>query len=365
MKMKYLYKFCLITFTLFFISCNNDDDILQISEGSFGNILTPEAGQSIILNPFENQTNTAITVSWEDASYSVPTEINYTVEIASSGTNFENSILIGNTNTNAISVNIANFNGQVVQAGLFPFVEGSLDLRVKSNIGDENLLPQYTNPITLAVTPFTTDLPKIAVPGNHQGWDPPNAPLLASSAFGETDYEGFVWLDGEYKFLAPDQTGAFDWGNTDWGDDGSFTGLLVETDESNCTADAGYYLLIANTSNNDIEEFLDANSYEAIPTSWGIIGNATPTGWDSDTDLIYDPETRTLSITMDLIAQEAPDNGIKFRANDDWPINLGDTDADGTMEYSGDNIGVSASGNYTIILDLSNPREYTYSLILN
>ncbi len=357
MKMKYLFKFCLISFTLLFISCS-DDDNLQISEGSFGNILTPNEGQVIVLNPLEDQTNTAITVSWEDATYSVPTGINYTVEVAASGTNFETPITIGNTNTNALSANIINFNGYVTQAGLFPFVEGNLDIRIKADIGDENVLPQYSSIVTIIVTPFTTDLPRLAVPGNHQGWDPPTAQQLASSAFGETDYEGYVWLDGEYKFLAPNQTGAFEWGSTDWGDDGTNTGILVDMDgEANCNASvAGYYFVKANTS--DL-------TYSSELHNWGVIGNATPTGWDSDTDMVYDPVTRTLSITLDLVAQEAPDNGLKFRANDDWTFNLGDTDADGTMEFSGDNIGVTTSGNYTIILDLSNPREYTYSLTLN
>jgi len=354
MKMKYLYKFCLITFTLFFISCNNDDDILQISEGSFGNILTPEAGQSIILNPFENQTNTAITVSWEDAIYSVPTEISYTVEIASSGTNFENSIVIGSTNTNALSFDIANFNGYVEQAGLLPFVEGSLDLRVKSSIGDEDVLPQYTEPVTIGVTPFTTELPKIAVPGNHQGWDPPTAPLLASSAFGETGYEGYVWLDGEYKFLAPDQTGAFEWGNLDWGDDGTFTGVLIADDESNCDASvAGYYFVQADT---------DALAYSASSVDWGVIGAATPTGWDSDTDLVYMSDTKTLEVDIDLVP-----GPFKFRGNNDWNtgFDLGTLDDDGHLQPGGDLTFDGSAGNYHVVLDLSNPRAYTYTLTQN
>ena len=352
MKMKHIFNFCLIAFTLFLVSCS-DDDNLMVSEGSFGNILTPTTGQSFVLNPLEEQTNNAITVSWEDATYSVPTQANYSVEIASSGTNFENPILIGNTNSNAISVNITNFNGYAVQAGLLPFIEGSLDLRVKSAIGDEDLLPQYSEVITITVTPFTTDLPKLAVPGNHQGWDPPNAPLLASSAFGETDYEGYVWLDGEYKFLAPDITGAFDWGNTDWGDDGSFTGVLVETDESNCTATEGYYLVMADT---------DALTYSATMYNWGLIGSATPNNWDSDQDMEYDSDTKTWRITLDLTAEE-----IKFRANDNWDWAYGDNGADGSLESTGgsENIVVPVAGNYTVILDLSNPREYTYSLTLN
>lgn len=361
--MKYLFNFCLIITTLLFVGCS-DDENLQVSEGSFGNILTPEAGQSIVLNPLEEQTNTAITISWEDADYSVPTQVNYTVEIAAAGTSFENPIAVGNTITNVVTVNIANFNGYVVQAGLFPFTEGDLEMRIKSTVGDQNTtLPQYTNPITIAVTPFTTDLPKIAVPGNHQGWDPPNAPLLASSAFGETDYEGYVWLDGEYKFLAPNQTGVFDWGNTDWGDDGSFTGVLVDiADESNCNAEvAGYYFVQADT--NEL-------TYSATMYNWAVTGSATPLGWPAgpdgtigqDQDMTYDPVSKTWTITLNLTAEE-----IKFRANDAWAWAYGDNDADGSLESVGGaaNIAVPAQGNYTVILDLSNPREYTYSLILN
>ena len=95
---------------------------------------------------------------------------------------------------------------------------------------------------------YTTDLPKIAVPGNHQGWNPPTAPRLAASGFGETDYDGYVWLDGGYKFVGPDGSGNFNWGNTDWGDDGSFSGVLAETGESDCSATVGYYRVQANTT---------------------------------------------------------------------------------------------------------------------
>jgi len=80
--------------------------------------------------------------------------------------------------------------------------------------------------------------------------------------------------------------------------------------------------------------------------------------------MIYDPVSKTWSVTLDLTAQTAPDNG-KFRANDAWALNIGDNDADGTMEFDGQNIGVDVDGNYTITLDLSNPRAYTYSLVLN
>lgn len=197
----------------------------------------------------------------------------------------------------------------------------------------------------------------IAVPGNHQGWNPGAAPLLQASVLGKTDYEGFVWLDGDYKFIAPDANGVFDWGNLDWGDDGTSTGTLVSDGESNCVAStAGYYLVKADT---------EALTYSIEETNWGVIGNATPGGWDTDTNMVYDATSGTWSVTLDLTAQTAPDNGLKFRANDDWSLNIGDNDADGSMEFDGQNIGISVDGNYTVTLDLSNPRAYTYSIVLN
>lgn len=360
-KMKNIIKITyLFTLALILGSCSDDDEKLILTTDGASVINTPTNGQEFILNPLEEQTNIAITFSWDHSSYGTPTGIDYSVEIASSGTDFSEARTLATISDTYFTMTIADFNAAVSSLGLSPFIASNVDVRIKSTVGDPSQLPQYSNPITISVTPFTTDLPKIAVPGNHQDWAPdatdPPVPVLAASAFGETDYEGYVWLDGEYKFLAPNQTGEFAWGNTDWGDDGSFNGMLVADDEVNCTATTGYYLVKADT---------DALTYSAEAHSWGVIGNATPTGWDSDTDMIYDPATQTLRITLDLVAQAAPDNGFKFRVNDDWTINLGDTGADGTMEFSGDNIGVPESGNYTIVLDLSNPREYTYSLTLN
>jgi hypothetical protein len=54
-------------------------------------------------------------------------------------------------------------------------------------------------------------------------------------------------------------------------------------------------------------------------------------------------------------------NFIKFRANDAWDLNYGDTGADGSLEAGGDNIPIEEAGTYEITLDLSS-YPYTYSL---
>ncbi len=352
--MKHLFKLiCLSCFTIFIWSCEDDIALVQLSSNSgvAAVINTPLNNDTFVLNFEETQTNPAITISWERANYDTPVVISYTVEFAGTGTGFAEPVTGNVTTSTSIVMSVSALNSAAAAAGLQPFEEGSLDIRIKSDIGTHNVLPQYSNPVTILVTPFTTELPKIAVPGNHQGWDPPTAPLLASEAFGQTNYEGYVWLDGGHKFIAPDSNGDFNWGNIDWGDDGSTSGVLLEDGESDIIAAPGYYFIQVDTG---------ALTYSETMYDWGIIGSATVDNWDSDQNMTYDPVTKTWRITLDLSAEE-----IKFRANDAWDWNYGDTGADELLDLGGDNIAVPAAGNYTVVLDFSNPRAYTYSLILN
>ena len=348
--MKNKFKIVLVALVFASLWSCTDEQNFQIlnPKGDFV-VVTPEAGTSIVLTP-ELQTNPAITLTWENADFTTPTQITYTVEMALTGTEFADIITAATSNGNNVTWTVADLNGAAVAAGLTPFTEGSVDVRVKATAGGQD---QYSNVINLLITTYSTDLPKLAVPGNHQGWNPPSAPRIAASSFGETDYEGYVWLDGEFKFVGPTAAGVFDWGaGPDYGDDGSFSGVLVETGESNCTATAGYYRVRANTT---------TLTYSTEPTNWGIIGAATPLGWDNSTNLTYNATNKTWEGDVAMTAGE-----FKFRANGAWTINLGgDPDADGSMNYDGPNLSVAAAGSYHVVLDLSNPRQYTYSLTAN
>lgn len=334
-----------------FNACSDDDNLIIASPQGGPELRTPASGTALILSA-ANEQSVATTLVWDDADYDTQTSVNYDVQIALSGTDFAAPIEAGSTTERFLSWTNQQLNDVAIAAGLNPFVAGDLDIRVISSIGTQDAQQQMSETLTLNVTPYTTSLPKLAVPGNHQGWDPPTAPRIAASEFGASDYEGYVWLETEYKFVAPDAAGEFNWGNTDYGDDGSFSGILAEDGESNVPATPGYYLVKVDTENLTY----NATQY----TNWGLIGSGTPTGWDSDNDMTYDPATQTFSITIDLTAEE-----IKFRANDGWDWNYGDTGADGELDNGGDNIVVPEAGNYTVVLDLSNPRAYTYTLTLN
>lgn len=360
--MKNLLKISTLALLLFAgVSCENDDQTIATPSGG-PELITPLDGSTYVLLP-ENATNEATTLVWNHADYDVQTEINYDVEVALAGTDFATIVPAGSTSNRFIVWTVEALNAVALEAGLIPYNAGDLEVRIKSSLGANDDLPDYSNVITLTITPYPTDLPKLAVPGDHQGWNAGNAPLIAASDFGRTDFEGYVWLDGEFKFVAQSADGTFNFppaGGPDYGDNGDFSGILAETGELNCTAIAGYYRVRANTGAITVEN-PEGMTYSTTAVSWGIIGAATPTGWDSDTDFTYNPTTKKLEIASIALVPGA----FKFRGNNAWSngFDLGTVDADGYLQPGGDLTFSGTAGNYKVILDLSNPRKYTYELI--
>lgn len=342
----------LVIGSLFFgaISCEDEQDLKFLTPEASFEILSPTSGDAIVLSP-DTPTNPGLSISWTSADFGTPTQVNYEIQIDKSGDEFDTPVILNTTNNTFAVINSQDLNGAVVSAGLTPFSEGAIEIRIRATVGTGSS-ESFSNVITYLVTPYSTDLPKLAVPGNHQGWDPPTAPRIAASAFGEVDYEGYAWLDGEFKFVAPDNAGNFNWGNIDWGDDGSFSGVLAQGSPTNCGPNAaGYYFITANTDNL---------TYSTTAVNWGIIGAATPTGWTSDTDFTYNPTTKQLEIASIALT---PGN-FKFRGNNTWgQFDLGQLDEDGYLQFGGDLTFDGPAGNYKVILDLSNPRMYTYELI--
>ena len=360
--MKNLLKISTIAFLLIAgVSCENDDQTIASPKGG-PQLLTPLNGSAYTLNP-ANESDEITTLVWNHADYTIQTEVNYTVEVALAGTNFATVFPAGSTTNRFIVWTHEGLNDVALEAGLIPYTAGNLNVRIKSTLGSNQEMVAYSNVITLSVTPYTTELPKLAVPGNHQGWSDANsfasAPRVASSGFGQTNYEGYMTLDGPYKFLAANSTGVFAWGNSDWGQ-GSSTGVLQAGSLTDCTASTGYYRVKANTT--------DLTYSATLISSWGMIGSSTPGGWGNSTPLTYNSSTKKWSGVITLTTGE-----FKFRANNNWDVNLGPYRADGTGDdYAGENMtygGMSnfqspGAGTYLVVLDLSNPRAYSYTLTL-
>ena len=81
---------------------------------------------------------------------------------------------------------------------------------------------------------------------------------------------------------------------------------------------------------------------------------------NEDISFDYDAVNNQLTTTTDLAA-----GTLRFRANGENVLSLGDNDANGKLQVDGTNISVIDAGNYTINLQILNEAEYKYELIKN
>ncbi len=149
--------------------------------------------------------------------------------------------------------------------------------------------------------------------------------------------------DGEFKFRADH---AWD---TNWGG-GEFPYDTAVAGGGNIVAVAGDYRVFFNTKTL-IYNFLVLEKYDTM----GLIGSATPGGWNTDTDMQKDPDDDNVwHLTIELTDGEA-----KFRANHKWDNNWGGSDfPSGVASKDGANIPVPA-GRYNITFN-SLTGEYNF-----
>ena len=173
----------------------------------------------------------------------------------------------------------------------------------------------------------------IYVPGNHQSWKPETAPALQSPNF-DGIYKGFSYLNGNFKF-----TKERNWnGEYNFNDFATKDDIFFNNDGSNINiTEEGFYQITADVA---------ASKLSAVKTTWGIIGPAQAGGWDSDTDMTWNAADESWTATVELAADE-----FKFRANDDWGINVGGSFENLTQD--GGNMKVAEAGTYEVKLFLT------------
>lgn len=254
--MKNSIKLLIAFLSVVTFSCTDDvEDRVAVTEGDAPVLKVPSTVDIPLDHNFPD--DPAVTIVWDYAFYNgTQTVVNYVVEFDEAGNNFASPTVVATTTDKYKSFTVGELNAAALDAGVAPFVAGSVDVRIKATVGSLGALPQISNAITLTMTPYPA------------------------------------------------------WPN------------------------------------------------------WGILGDATPTGWGTDTNMDYDLTTHLYSITMDMIP-----GGFKFRLDDGWSVNFGDDGNDLTLESNGANIPINTAGTYTIIANFSTstvggmpPKSYTITL---
>lgn len=191
----------------------------------------------------------------------------------------------------------------------------------------------------------TQAYPKIYVPGAYQGWNAANTATSLSSVNNDKIYEGYKYFPEDNSPFLITRVPAFALVLGDNGGDGT----LEMNGDTIRTGQAGLYRIEVN---------LNDNTYTLDRTAWGIIGDATPGGWDNDTEMTWNAEEEAMEVFVDLTAGE-----MKFRANGEWTFNFGDDEANAILTQDGANIQIPNGDAYHILLYLDKP-DYTYEMRL-
>ena len=308
-----------------------------------------EASPSTIVLSSDNKFKSVTTLSWQNVAFPINAPVTYTLQI-----DVATDTIGDNAWQNAVRIPVgedvlsksfigSELNDMAKDLGLIADVSGQLVVRVEAYMDRA----AYSEAIVLNITPFTPAVVfgQLYMPGSYNSFDAATANIL--SAIDSGVYQGYLTFPAgqlQFNFITDRVDGIT------YGADSS--GNFTEGGSNNFSVpSAGSYQITVN---------LNTMSYTAVPYSWGIIGTATPGGWDNDTNMTYDYLTGEWTYTGQLIP-----GALKYRLNDAWTVNYGqNTNADPVVYL--DNQGaytISEAGLYKITFKVNpDPATANYSV---
>lgn len=175
---------------------------------------------------------------------------------------------------------------------------------------------------------------QLYTPGDANGWSQAKSDRLFTTDY--TNYAGYAHVKGNFKF-----TSALNWDGINYGFAGDGK-LSNDGGAGNLVAPAeGLCFLQANIANLTY-------SISVPVTTFGVIGDATPGGWDASTALT--PSADKMVWEGDITFKAGV---FKFRSNNAWDPNPnlgGSLDA---LTNGGSDIASPGEGTYHVVLDLT------------
>ena len=306
-----------------------------------------------------NMVTDSVVFQWSAADYGVATEINYSIE-AKAG-DLQVTIMSGIIDTapvikHTVKYELLNqilFNDLMLADG----IAEDVTFMIGSKVGHYEKV--YSNEIKVSckVTAAEKEYAKLTVAGSYayNSWSPGKGQFVFDFDGTDTKYSGMIDFGEDVSALE------FKFVGSAWGEN-----EFSSPKDAEQAAEAAELTLVAGGGDNitayRTHRFVSLTLDKATPkvtknfsfNTLGVIGDATPTGWDSDTDMQFNAEKQKFYVDLTLV-----DGTIKFRADDDWTVNWGG--ADGALVSGGDNISVAA-GNYRIYVNLNDPANPVYEL---
>jgi len=340
-----IFSLLSILFSVVLTSCEDEDDSLQtgltqLKTVNFAGI--PQVSTQNRVLTQEMQDAPAINISWNAVNFPVaeaPVAYNLQFDVPadtlgeSAWANAQ-TIPVGNEVLSK-EMSVKELNTLAKDFGLEAGLANTLAYRVRAYVDR----PVFSQAGTFTVTPYDEVVggELLYIPGAYQGWDPATAATIFSTATSGV-FEGFLSFTDPaslgFKF-----TTAPNW-DENYGSDGN--GNLVFDGENASVPEVGTYKITVNL--NDL-------TWQATPSSWGIIGTATPSGWDADTDMTYNYIENYWEYTGSLVP-----GALKFRLNDAWDVNYGSQNSTDFTAYLDDPGAhdVTEAGDYHVTFQIDN-----------
>jgi len=336
--------FTLIVVSIGFTSCEDISDrvILNPNVEMSTELIVQESTPLLLLE--DNQSEIALNTSWAAPDYGFDAAPTYKLLVDLATNDFSNAVTLDVGDNLDKAFTTLELNSIALGLGAEADVASDLILKLQGFVGGQLLI--NSNAKTVNVTPYssildlTTRWGVVGSAANDWGATP-DLPFFATSTAGIL--VAYVTLiDGEIKFRE-DSLWTNNYGDT--GVDGT-----LDAGGDNIAVTAGSYKILMN---------LTDLTYTIESFSIGIVGSAfNDWGATPDFSLTYDSYSDQFRGIVKLL-----DGEMKFRMNNDWGTNYGDTGVDGVLDLNGDNI-VTTAGRYIVTVNL-NDLSYTLEPIEN
>lgn len=349
------------------MSCEKDD---QITMAGFENLTAPVLKkvlpENLVITEDMDLNSEVGYVLWDKADYGYNAAASYTVQADIHGGTFESPIeLVTSTTDRAV------ITAKMLNTAAMNFVTESvpvtLDFRLKTVVTSETSVNAaipvlYSNIQSITYTPYIAEVPTkdvLYITGNLISGIPEwnNAAdargnglqlfFADDSKVDNKKYSYTALLNAGSGFKMPTIAGNWDTAYA-WSTSDSKLSANNVGDNIPGPTTSGYYTATVDLNELTISfvPYTDGASAKRYGTI-GLIGSATPTGWDSDTDLTeITPHVWVLK-EITLVAGE-----VKFRADNDWTDDWG-VGADPQLPFSkgaykGGNIAIEKAGTYFV-----------------
>lgn len=369
-----------LTFLMSFIACENDGDLVTFNLVSPPKIVELSADKIYLDGNFPK--NPVLTVVWDAAKYSAPTEVKYVLE-ASSDASFKT---FSNLTTLDKSVRFATFTNEQMNAaaaniGLEPNVEGEMYLRVTSYLGS-NALSSTSEITSIKITPYKLSFPDFYIVGeaSYVGWNAGSSQIFYKKENMSYIYT-FLDKDKNFRFL-----GQQDWSPVNYSIDAAgikdaykYFKQVSSNIEKAADDTAGENMKFTGTSgiykiSIDATTGVQSLSASASPIpgfdfpELFIVGNVGGNGWSAENAIAM---TKTGTGVFEYTTTLAADTEFKFIGQKSWgDLEWGNILSDNAgystfLGPKGDNSNIKFNGEggtYTITVNI---KAGTYKIVKN